>query len=75
MFLLDDMNEKKIVSVVMSSYQSADTLSRAVYSVLDQSYPTLEVVVVDNGSTDHTQEVLAELAKRDSRVHPHSRQD
>lgn len=64
------LNEKKLVSVVISSYQSADTLSCAVYSVLNQSYRTLEVVVVDNGSTDNTQEVIAELAKRDSRVHP-----
>ena len=64
------VNEKKLVSVVISSYQSADTLSRAVYSVLNQSYPALEVVVVDNGSTDNTMELIVELAKRDSRVHP-----
>ena len=62
--------ESSLVSVVISSYQSADTLSRAVHSVLNQSYPHLEVVVVDNGSTDHTPAVIAELARQDSRVHP-----
>jgi glycosyltransferase involved in cell wall biosynthesis len=64
------MDEQKLISVVISSYQSADTLSRAVCSVLNQSYPTLEVIVVDNGSTDNTHKVIVELVKRDIRVRP-----
>lgn len=48
-----------IVSVIIPTYNRADTLDRAITSVLGQSYQPIEVIVVDDGSTDHTAEVLA----------------
>ncbi|MGH8540326.1 MAG: glycosyltransferase family 2 protein [Stenotrophobium sp.] len=54
------------VSVVLPTYNRAKTLARAVQSVLAQSYTSLELIVVDDCSTDTTPEVVASF--RDPRV-------
>ncbi|MFB6165571.1 MAG: glycosyltransferase family 2 protein [Haloarculaceae archaeon] len=48
-----------VVSVVIPTYNRADVLSRAVESALAQTLADVEVIVVDDASTDHTDEVLA----------------
>lgn len=48
-----------LVSVVIVTYNAAQYLPRAVYSVLGQEGVSLELIVVDNASTDHTRDFLA----------------
>jgi glycosyltransferase involved in cell wall biosynthesis len=47
-----------LVSVIIPTYNRADTVSETIDSVLQQTYPKLEVIVVDDGSKDNTQEIL-----------------
>ena len=42
------------VSVVIPTYNRIDYLGRAISSVLKQSHPVNEIIVIDNGSTDQT---------------------
>ena len=51
---MKNQKEKFKVSVVIPSYNRVDFLSRAINSVLKQSYPVDDIIVVDNGSTDQT---------------------
>jgi glycosyltransferase involved in cell wall biosynthesis len=62
------MNGGDLISVVMPCLNSERTLEETVASVLGQTYRNLELIVVDDGSTDSSREVLKSLQARDSRI-------
>jgi GT2 family glycosyltransferase len=69
------VSERPLISVVMPCYNAAPYLEEAVSSALDQSYGNVEVVLVDDGSTDGSTEIagrlLAEFPGRISLAHTH----
>lgn len=50
------------ISIVIVTYNRANLLGRAIQSVLDQQFGDLEIIVVDDGSTDETPQVVAQWA-------------
>jgi glycosyltransferase involved in cell wall biosynthesis len=64
--LSSDVSSK--ISVVMSVYNGMDYLKESVESILNQSYKNLEFIIINDGSTDQTKEVLDRFAKVDKRV-------
>jgi glycosyltransferase involved in cell wall biosynthesis len=52
------------VSVIVPAWNAAATLAETLRSVLEQSYPADEILVLDDGSTDETQHVVAAFAPR-----------
>lgn len=53
-----------MVSIIITAYNVEDTIAKAVDSALSQTYPDIEVVVVDDCSTDSTSEILASYGDR-----------
>lgn len=56
------------ISVIVPIYNIIDCLERCVMSIINQTYKNLEIILVDDGSTDGTDKLVDELAKRDGRI-------
>jgi glycosyltransferase involved in cell wall biosynthesis len=56
------------VSVIIPAYNDAATVERTISSVLNQTYSDLEVLVVDDGSTDETAALVLRMADLDHRI-------
>jgi uncharacterized protein YukE len=56
------------ISIVIPAYHAADTVGETLESVLAQSFPNWEAIVVDDGSRDRTGDVVNRFAKRDGRI-------
>lgn len=57
-----------MVSVIIPAYNVASYIGRTIQSILRQTYADLEVIVVNDGSTDGTGELLAKFAQKDNRI-------
>ena len=60
--------EKFKISVIVPVYNIKEYLERCVKSICEQTYSNLEIILVDDGSTDGTGELCDELAKQDERI-------
>lgn len=56
------------ISVIVPAYNSEATIASCLESILAQTFTDLELVVVDDGSTDGTAVIIDDLARRDSRM-------
>ena len=63
-----DKNNIKI-SVIMPVYNVEKYLARALDSIILQTYENLEIICVNDGSTDNSPKILQEYAKRDKRIY------
>lgn len=59
---------KPLVSVVIPVYNANGFLSDAIESIQNQTYKNLEIIIVDDGSTDETPKILRSFAKKDKRI-------
>ncbi len=60
--------KNKLVSVIIPVYNVELYVKKAIQSIQNQTYTNLEIIVVDDGSSDNTYKIVAELQKQDSRI-------
>lgn len=59
---------KPLISIIVPIYQSENTLKRCVESILNQSYSNIELILVNDGSTDGSALICEEYASKDARI-------
>ena len=57
-----------IVSIIIPVYNGEKYLAETVRSLLDQTIKDIEIIIVNDGSTDNTEKVIADLKKEDHRI-------
>lgn len=63
------VEDRPPISVIIPAHNQADQLERFLPEILEQEYPDFEVIVVNDTSTDHTEEVLKGLSQRYSNLY------
>lgn len=62
------MNEIELITIIVPCYNIENLVSSTVRTICNQTYRNLEIILVNDGSTDQTGKVLDELALQDSRI-------
>ena len=57
-----------MISIIVPIYNVEKYLSNCIDSILNQTYKDLQIIVVNDGSTDNTEAIVGEIADKDSRV-------
>jgi len=56
------------VSIIIPTYNSAKFLPRAINSIINQTFQDFELIIVDDGSTDNSKEIITEYTNKDNRI-------
>ena len=62
------MNDNRLISVIVPVYNVKNYLRQCIESIMAQTYGDIEVILVDDGSTDGSGEICDEYAEKDARL-------
>lgn len=71
----DQTGKYPAVSVIMPVYNAEEYLNQTIETLLQQSYQNIEIICVDDGSTDKSLEILRKYASEDKRVHVYTQEN
>jgi len=60
--------EKPLISVIIPTYNDEKYIGEAVDSIIRQTYKNLEIIIIDDNSTDNTPNLIVDIAKKDNRI-------
>lgn len=61
-------NESPLISIIIPVYNSGKYLNKCLDSIINQTYNNIEIIVVDDGSTDNSLKIIGDYQKRDDRI-------
>lgn len=62
------MNNEKRLSLIIPVYNTVDYLEKCIRSAMDQTYRNMEIICIDDGSSDGSEDIVDRLAVEDSRI-------
>lgn len=63
-----ESTKKELVSIIVPVYNVEKYLRRCIDSIINQTYRNIEIIIIDDGSTDNSGKICDEYAKRDNRI-------
>lgn len=66
--MLNDYDNLALVSVIVPVYNIEKYISKCVESIIDQTYTCLEIILIDDGSTDHSSFICNSFREKDNRI-------
>ena len=60
--------KNKLISIIVPMYNSSSTIERCLNSLKNQSYKNIEIIVINDGSTDNSSEICRKMIKKDKRI-------
>lgn len=57
-----------LISIIVPVYNTENYLKRCLESIISQTYQNLEIIIINDGSTDNSQEIIEEFARKDQRI-------
>lgn len=70
-----NINKQDKVSIVVPIYNSSNTLGKCLSSIVSQTYKNLEIILINDGSKDDSQEICEKYAREDSRIIVHLKEN
>lgn len=64
----ENKSNKPMVSIIMPTYNRACFLRNTIQKILSQTYKNIELIIINDFSTDNTAQILEEISKKDSRI-------
>ena len=64
----DEFEDYPLISIILPSYNKYDEILKTVRSIQNQSFKNIEIILVDDGSTDNSKEIYEYLLQSDSRI-------
>lgn len=65
---MDNKNYEHLITVIVPVYNVREYLERCINSIINQTYTYLEIILVDDGSTDGSERICEQYLKRDKRI-------
>lgn len=65
---IPETEQKELISVIVAVYNIEKYVERSVISILEQTYRNLEIILVDDGSTDESGKICDRMAEQDERI-------
>jgi len=59
---------KPVISIILPTFNRANTINNSVDSILNQTFNSLEIIIIDDASTDNTYQVVKEYQKKESHI-------
>lgn len=66
--MVNEFEERPLVSVIIPTYNAEKYVEEALLSIISQTYKNLEIIVIDDASSDNTKKLVSAIAKSDRRV-------
>lgn len=62
------MHENDLISIIVPVYNTQDYLDKCLTSIINQTYKNIEIIIIDDGSTDNSKEIIEKYMNNDNRI-------